>query len=95
MGLVISDQTLQQQGLDLIENKVVGASRLQYIVNVNFSVWMLLGGSDPESVGSGMRKHLLKKRLQYENNTRNALHRIGILDTPSVSLFQALLSGVS
>lgn len=95
MGLVISDETLQQQGLDLIENKVMGAARLHYIVNVNFFVWMLLGRSDPKSVGSRMRKHLLKKRSQYENNTRNALHRIGILDTPSIPLFQALLSGVS
>lgn len=95
MGSVISEETFQHQGIDLIENKVAGAARLHYMVNVNFFVWMLLGGSDPKGVASGMRRHLAKKRLQYENNLQSALYRIGVLDTPSMALFQALLSGVS
>lgn len=93
MGSVISPKTFEKQGLDLIEKKVSGATYLHYTVNVNFLAWIYLGATNSEP-GTLMHAHLLKRQQQYEKNILIALHRIGVLDPPSMSLFQALLSGV-
>ncbi|KAH9233267.1 hypothetical protein K456DRAFT_1838298, partial [Colletotrichum gloeosporioides 23] len=92
MGSVISPKTFEKQGLDLIEKKVSGATYLHYTVNVNFLAWIYLGATNSEP-GTLMHAHLLKRQQQYEKNILIALHRIGVLDPPSISLFQALLSG--
>ncbi|KAF0331844.1 C6 transcription factor [Colletotrichum asianum] len=92
MGSVISPKTSEKQGLDLIEKKVSGATYLHYTVNVNFLAWIYLGATNSEP-GTLMHAHLLKRQQRYEKNILIALHRIGVLDPPSISLFQALLSG--
>ncbi|KAF4488354.1 hypothetical protein CGGC5_v004317 [Colletotrichum fructicola Nara gc5] len=92
MGSVISPKTFEKQGLDLIEKKVSGATYLHYTVNVNFLAWIYLGATNSEP-GTLMHAHLLTRQQQYEKNILIALHRIGVLDPPSMSLFQALLSG--
>lgn len=95
IGSVISEETLERQALELIEKSVNGATRVHYIVTVNFFVWMYLGASNYHTTGSIMAQHILKRRQQYEKNLQAALCRIGVLDQPSLPLLQALLSGVS
>ncbi|KXH38486.1 hypothetical protein CSIM01_05611 [Colletotrichum simmondsii] len=93
IGSVISEETLERQALELIEKSVNGATRVHYIVTVNFFVWMYLGASNYHTTGSIMAQHILKRRQQYEKNLQAALCRIGVLDQPSLPLLQALLSG--
>lgn len=91
---MISASTLEQQGFDLIEDKAAGATRLHYIVNVNVIAWIYLSASNSDKVGCRMQRHLSDKAEQYKRNILTALHRIGVLDSASLPLFQALLSGV-
>ncbi|KAM0328791.1 hypothetical protein ACHAQA_005205 [Verticillium albo-atrum] len=90
---MVSRETIEKQGLALIEGTAKGPARLHYMVNLNYAAWLYLHATISGTISPAMKQHLKQKREHYEANLLAAVHAIGVLDVPSLSLFQALLSG--
>ncbi|KAH6995257.1 hypothetical protein EDB80DRAFT_877127 [Ilyonectria destructans] len=94
LGSHISRTTLERMELALVENTAQGHRRLEYIVCVNFWAYLVLTSLESDDSSTRMAQHLGGTRDRYFNNAKQALKRMSILVTPTVSLLQALVSGV-
>ncbi|KAG7107739.1 hypothetical protein HYQ44_013009 [Verticillium longisporum] len=90
---MVSRETIEKQGIALIEGTAKGPARLHYMVNLNYAAWLYLHATISGTISPAMKQHLIRRREHYEANLLAAVHSIGVLDVPSLSLFQALLSG--
>lgn len=95
MGSLLSKASFEEQGLALLENRVHGATKSAYLVNVNYVAWAHLRATDFAGMSGPMSKHLIKRQEEYERNIIAALNHITVLDPQTFPLFQALLTGVS
>jgi hypothetical protein len=78
----------------LIDQKVHGHTRVQYIVCVNFLALTFAAGLEVEFQAPSVQKRLTALQERYRRNALSALHRISVLNPPSLPLLQALLAGV-
>jgi hypothetical protein len=78
----------------LIDREVQGHTRAEYIVCVNFFTLMLAGGLEAGASSNSTAKRLTSLQDRYRENAFKALRHISVLSPPSLSLLQALLSGV-
>ncbi|EGY23616.1 uncharacterized protein VDAG_05054 [Verticillium dahliae VdLs.17] len=90
---MVSRETIEKQGIALIEGTAKSPARLHYMVNLNYAAWLYLHATISGTISPAMKQHLIRRREHYEANLLAAVHSIGVLDVPSLSLFQALLSG--
>lgn len=65
------------------------------MVSVNYAAWSYLGAMISECANLSLRNHLVARRMSYERSIIAGLKRIGVAEKPSISLFQALVAGVS
>lgn len=65
------------------------------MVSVNYAAWSYLEALISECTNLSLRDHLVARRMSYERNIIAGLKHIGVAETPSTSLFQALVAGVS
>jgi hypothetical protein len=79
----------------LIDEQILGHARAEYIVCVNFFSLTLTIGLESGDVSSSFRRRLKPLQKKYRRNAFAALNHISMLSTPSLSLLQALLAGVS
>ncbi|KAF3005243.1 hypothetical protein E8E14_004419 [Neopestalotiopsis sp. 37M] len=93
MGSLLSKASFEEQGLALLENRVHGATKSAYMVNVNYVAWAHLRATDFAGMSGPMSKHLIKRQDEYERNIIAALNHITVLDPQTFPLFQALLTG--
>ncbi|KAJ4311311.1 hypothetical protein N0V84_010516 [Fusarium piperis] len=95
LGRHLSKLTLERMEYALIENTVHGQRRLEYIICVNFWAYLVLTSLESEDPSTLIAQHLGGSRDRYFNNAKCALKRMSILATPTLSMLQALLCGVS
>jgi hypothetical protein len=79
----------------LIDQKVQGHTRVQYIVCVNFLALTFAVGLEIKGQTLTMQERLKALQDRYRRNAFAALHNISVLNPPSLPLLQALLAGVS
>jgi hypothetical protein len=94
MGAHVSKRSLERMGLALIERTVSGQTRLQYIICVNLIAYLYSVATDSNAQSETMRRHLERSRKEYLRSGLEALERMSLLAPPSLTLLQALISGV-
>jgi hypothetical protein len=95
ISAVISRSTFERMGFALIDGTVSGHMKFQYIACVNAVAYLFMIAVCAEGHTPEMQDRLQGLTNQYLVNLTAALHRISVLDPPSLNLLQALLSGVS
>lgn len=86
---------LEKMALALIEGKGTEQTLLQYTVCVHCKVFCYLISLPISSQSPAMRAHLLRTAQAYMDSALAALNRVSLTTTPSLTLVQTLLSGVS
>lgn len=79
----------------LLDNSATGEETLYYTIIIYYKAVLSLSDWPVESGKRFLHSHLAKSKEQFIGNALTALKKTSLLSTPSISLLQALLSGVS
>lgn len=91
----ITDSTLESMLLHLIENENIDSIGLQYRVCVYSKAFFLSMHSSQSQNNQAVKQRVTQSQNEYKRIALASLGRLSFLTPPSLSLVQALLSGVS
>ncbi|KAM0813363.1 putative Zn(2)-C6 fungal-type domain-containing protein [Seiridium cardinale] len=89
----ISKRTFERMAYALIDQKVQGYTRVQYVVCVNFLALTSTAGLRVEGQTVFLQEQIKNLQDRYRENAFTALSHISVLDPPCLPLLQALLAG--
>ncbi|KFA51011.1 hypothetical protein S40293_11165 [Stachybotrys chartarum IBT 40293] len=93
LASLVSKRHFERMAFSLIKNLVQGHTRVEFIVCVNFFALTSAVGLETEGQTVYLQDRLKNLQKRYRRNAMTALNHISVLNPPSISLLQALLSG--
>ena len=86
---------LKRIGLALLDRRVSGQNLQQYNLIIYYKALLFLANWSLDDYGAPLLQHLEKLRMQYTRLAIGAMKALNFMNAPSLSMLQALITGVS